>query len=113
MHHRQNTWGESPDRQPESLVRKGSVLVSVKGHLEKSGLMGKSNDGQRPGSGEKVTKAEPCTVQEDKSQQQEPWPLSVYQEPAKYSRGTALFQPHNNQGEQILLVLLLLLPFYR
>lgn len=43
MHYRQNTRGESPDRQPEPLRREGDALVSFKGHLEKSSLVEKLN----------------------------------------------------------------------
>lgn len=44
MHHRQNTGGKSPDRQPEPLGRKSDVSVSFKGHLDKSGLVAKLSD---------------------------------------------------------------------
>lgn len=55
-----------PPGSPEPLGREVNVLAGVKGHSEKSGLMRKPNDGQCPGSGEKVMEAESRLVQEDK-----------------------------------------------
>ena len=57
---------KTPPGSPEPLAREVNVLASVKGRSEKSGLMRKPNDGQCPGSGEKVMEAESCTVQKDK-----------------------------------------------
>lgn len=49
---------------PEPLGREGNVLVSFKGHLEKSALIGKLSDGWCPVSRERFMKAESYKIQE-------------------------------------------------
>lgn len=86
-----------PPGSPEPLGREVNVLAGVKGHPEKSGLMRKPNDGQCPGSGEKVMEAESCSVQEDKqhSKSHGHRVCTLHREPAKRSV-TGSFQPHGN-----------------
>lgn len=55
MHYRQNTRGESLDRQPEPQRREGDSLGCFKGHLDGSGLVAKLRAAQGPVSGKRGT----------------------------------------------------------